>query len=398
MPKLCLNMIVKNEAHLIEATLRNIAQHSPIDYWVISDTGSTDGTGAIIERTMASLGIPGQLFHDEWVNFSHNRNLALKHAQDKADYYFFFDADDYIDGHIDWPTDWTADAYQMSLSSESRDISYQRILIVKNRMCQWRGVVHEFVELVEQANLSNIEGDYQVVSCRKGDRSRDAQKYLKDALLLKTALEANQDPDLRSRYLFYCAQSYMDAGMEEESIYWHLERTKENQGWSEEIYVSHLRLGFAYENRQEHDKALYHWLLGAQINPQRAECWYHLSRLNSWEGRPDVAFVFSQKAAQQPLNHDVLFANLDIYNYWCQYEIFVNGCQTNHLKEAYQALKFLIWSDHAPNSLYLDRLNKVALLREQVQQDQYQTVCQLVERLKATGGQAVLDTWGLSAL
>ena len=39
--KLCLNMIVKNEAHIIKETFDNLLKYLPIDYWVISDTGST---------------------------------------------------------------------------------------------------------------------------------------------------------------------------------------------------------------------------------------------------------------------------------------------------------------------------------------------------------------------
>ena len=46
---LCLNMIVKDESHIIEQTLENICQHFKLDYWVISDTGSSDRTPEIIE-------------------------------------------------------------------------------------------------------------------------------------------------------------------------------------------------------------------------------------------------------------------------------------------------------------------------------------------------------------
>ena len=38
---ICLNMIVKNEAAIIEETLANITDHIKLDYYVISDTGST---------------------------------------------------------------------------------------------------------------------------------------------------------------------------------------------------------------------------------------------------------------------------------------------------------------------------------------------------------------------
>ncbi len=50
MPKstICLNMIVKNEEHIIQKTLNNIYNNIKIDYWVICDTGSDDETCSLI--------------------------------------------------------------------------------------------------------------------------------------------------------------------------------------------------------------------------------------------------------------------------------------------------------------------------------------------------------------
>ena len=39
---ICLNMIVKNESKIIRETLVNICKYIKLDYWVISDTGSSD--------------------------------------------------------------------------------------------------------------------------------------------------------------------------------------------------------------------------------------------------------------------------------------------------------------------------------------------------------------------
>jgi len=47
MTKLCLCMIIKNESKIIKKCLNSIADY--LDYWIISDTGSTDGTQDIIK-------------------------------------------------------------------------------------------------------------------------------------------------------------------------------------------------------------------------------------------------------------------------------------------------------------------------------------------------------------
>ena len=47
---ICLNMIVKDESHVIEKTLKNLCDNIPFSYWVISDTGSSDNTIELIGR------------------------------------------------------------------------------------------------------------------------------------------------------------------------------------------------------------------------------------------------------------------------------------------------------------------------------------------------------------
>ena len=100
---ICLNMIVKNESHIIETTLVNILENVKIDYWVISDTGSTDNTVDIITSFFEKRNIPGEIFHDEWRDFGYNRTKALEHAYNKTDFLFIFNADDLIHGTIPFP-------------------------------------------------------------------------------------------------------------------------------------------------------------------------------------------------------------------------------------------------------------------------------------------------------
>lgn len=60
---ICLNMIVKNERAVIERCLQSVVKY--IDYWVICDTGSTDGTQQKIQHFFQSNNVPGELFQDE---------------------------------------------------------------------------------------------------------------------------------------------------------------------------------------------------------------------------------------------------------------------------------------------------------------------------------------------
>jgi glycosyltransferase involved in cell wall biosynthesis len=61
-----LNMIVRNEAHLILDSLEKLTKKIQFDYWCISDTGSTDGTQSIIREFFAKKQINGELVEHEW--------------------------------------------------------------------------------------------------------------------------------------------------------------------------------------------------------------------------------------------------------------------------------------------------------------------------------------------
>jgi glycosyltransferase involved in cell wall biosynthesis len=76
--RICLNMIVKDEAPVIGRCLD--AALPFIDHWVIVDTGSTDGTQDLVRRHLAS--VPGTLAERPWRNFAHNRNEALALARE----------------------------------------------------------------------------------------------------------------------------------------------------------------------------------------------------------------------------------------------------------------------------------------------------------------------------
>ena len=82
-------MIVKNEARVIERCLASV--RPLIDSWVITDTGSTDGTQDLIREALD--GVPGELREEPWVDFGHNRTRNIQHARGKADFLLTVDAD-----------------------------------------------------------------------------------------------------------------------------------------------------------------------------------------------------------------------------------------------------------------------------------------------------------------
>lgn len=109
------------------------------------------------------------------------------------------------------------------------------------RRWRWYYPVHEHVGYVNesQAPISqHIKGGY-IFSGRTGARNQDPLKYLNDAVSLEKFLVSKpQDP----RALYYCAQSYRDAGKYHEALAF-FDRRGKVDGWIQEKYVAMLEAG-----------------------------------------------------------------------------------------------------------------------------------------------------------
>ena len=247
---------------------------SPFDYWVICDTGSTDDTQDLIKKFFKAKNIDGELHQCEWKDFGHNRTEALNKAFNKTDYLLIFDADDSIQGDFTLPTEWKHDSYFLKFgNSAGGETVYKRVLLINNRKkYAFRGVLHEFiVGLSDDITEKTIEGDYYLVSGRKGSRSQDPNKYLNDACVLEKGFsEETGDIGLKNRYAFYCGQSYKDAGRTDQAIHWFL-KALSLPLWVQEKYYSCYQLGYLYEKKNETEKAIHYWLKTSQYDPERIE-------------------------------------------------------------------------------------------------------------------------------
>ena len=272
-PMLCLNMIVKNEAHIIRNTLEKLLNKIKFDYWIISDTGSTDDTKNIILDFFREKNIKGEIYDDEWKDFGYNRTLALEHAYKKSKYILIFDADDEIVGDFVLP-ELTKDSYFLQFGSEE-GISYIRQQIVNNyKRWKYVGVLHEIITCLDPNTPAEIiKGNYYTVSGRTSSRNKDGNKYLKDALILEKAYDEclNKKDDLYIRYGFYCANSFFDAGKYEDAIKWY-KITLNNNNWSQEKYVTCLRLYCCYNNLNNKEIGLYYLVKAFEYDKERSEC------------------------------------------------------------------------------------------------------------------------------
>jgi len=304
----CLNMIVRNEAPIIERCLNSVV--NLIDHWVIVDTGSTDGTQQIIRRCLRN--VPGELIERPWINFAHNRSEALKFALGKSDYVFVIDADDVLlrDQDFELPQ-LTHDAYYLKI--RSNPVSFWRIQLFRNEP-GWRyeGAVHEFLTRTELYTHERLHG-LSLESLTDGARAAQPGVYQSD---VEQLLRAHEEAPDDTRTIFYLAQSYAGAGEPELAVKY-FQRYTEVGTWPEEIWVAKFEIASLKEQLQrEWPEVLAAYLDAYQYRPTRAEPLYKIAVYYRWQGAFHLAHLFLQQAAALPYpEDDYLFLEDRLYRY-----------------------------------------------------------------------------------
>lgn len=340
---ICLNMIVKNEKHIIKETLDNLCKYIDFSYWVISDTGSSDGTQEFIKNYFKEKQIEGELFEDEWIDFASNRNKAMHHAFNKSDYIFFFDADDLIHGNFALPDKLDKNAYRFKFGT---DYCYHRICLITNRekIAKYIGVLHEILTVYEPScTVETINGNYYFESRRLGDRSKNPYKYEHDGLVLQIAFE-NEKSDLilKYRYAFYCAQSYQDAKLYEKSIKWYklfLDLPTTNQY----KYCACINLGHVYKILQNTENSLYYFALTSKYDSLRIEGITYLMEYYYYKNLHFMVNALWHKFKNYKIHNyqEKIFLNYGRYDMFEWYNI-VSGFYANDIDSGYESCKISV--------------------------------------------------------
>jgi glycosyltransferase involved in cell wall biosynthesis len=304
----CLCMIVRDEASVIRRCLDSV--RPLLDSWLVVDTGSTDGTQDVVREHLADL--PGQLIERPWIDFAHNRTEALEYARGGADYTFVIDADEVLEltEGFELPL-LEADSYAAEMNYGG--CTYLRRVLVRSALA-WRyvGVVHEYIDCPDSKNEGFLTG-MQVVPHRDGARARDPNTYRRDALAIEQALI--EDPE-DSRYVFYLAQSYRDAGDYELALR-NYRRRVEMGGWPEEVWYSLYQIAQLQERMgQPWPEVMEEYLRAHEMFPDRAGPLFRIGLHYQGEGRYQLSNLFLGRAAQTPCpSSNRLFVERSLYEY-----------------------------------------------------------------------------------
>ncbi len=348
--KISLSTIVKNESRVILNMLNSVLPI--IDYFVVVDTGSNDGTQEIIREFFKEKNVEGVVI-DRPMDFfiaEEPRNLALEAAVGKADYNFIMDADDIlvIDPSFDVDEFKTKmlDFNSIELLYTKGSETFNRISFIStDKPWKWYGPRHEILlcggiydgAKVEANNLVKGLSVIQTEDGMSWTTMTKQEKYEDHARALERYLSREQNAG-HPRWTFYLACSYFDAGTEKnlkKALQWFEKRMDIGHGNQEELYVSQLKIARIKElMRYPMWDIADSFLKCGKLNMNRCEhlipiiFYYHIMK------EFDIAYIYSSYAMRfaEKGNNNFLFYEADIYN-WKIYDLHNISCYWSDRRE-----------------------------------------------------------------
>ncbi|MDN3504733.1 MAG: glycosyltransferase [Rhabdochlamydiaceae bacterium] len=341
---ICLSMIVKNEATIIEECLESLKD--VIDYWVIFDTGSTDGTQEVIKNYMK--GIPGELHEAPWVNFAYNRNQALAISKQKADYSLFIDADERViqDG-FKWRDNLTAQTYIIDIH-HGNTICKRKFLVRNDLDWVWEGAIHEYA-VCSIVPTRVVLSDAHILSHTDiSARARNPDKYLHDAWAIEKVLEVNPDS---ARYVGFLAQSYFLAN-EFEKAYEAYDRRIKMGGWEQEVFISMVQKA-VIEQKWGYDPKIFmkNYCDSFKYRQSRAEPLYYIANYYLQNNLPLISYLVSNYGMKISIPSDTVHVSTAVYSYAMQLIRANSAFQLGDYRTALNDMRQVYKEKNAPQTI-----------------------------------------------
>jgi glycosyltransferase involved in cell wall biosynthesis len=316
--KIVMISMFKNEAQNIGKMLESVAPY--IDYWILQDNGSTDGTPEVVKAWQERYNIPGFVYQVEegWVNFGWNRDHLLqkcRQTEHGCDWIMKMDCDEtlIVDSDFDWSPFDNHSTQAFHVTSIADPLIYFRAWIW-NAKLPWRfnhDPAHETIYLDiegvgENFERKNLGYKFRLIGgVMQGESYTVPTKYVSDALKLEERLirEGTMLTDLY--HFWYIGKSYEDCyrgnffplkNIHQEEYarrcifyfqqildYTHdYNNTKKAKNIDEMAYFAMNSIGNAYRFLDEHYKAIEFYKESEQFAPPRND---HLVNLAEtyWE-------------------------------------------------------------------------------------------------------------------
>lgn len=221
--KIVMISMFKNESKTIRRMLESCYKY--IDYYILQDNGSTDGTPEIVADFFKDKNIPGFVYKVEegWVGFGWNRDHVLQkciNTNHGCDWILKMDCDEILEvaDSFDWSVFDDKNLHSFHVPSVACNVIYFRAWIWNARL-KWKinhDVAHETIELID-GNIGqnfrrfNLPSTFKLIGgFSDGESYTQKTKYVSDALKIEEKL-IKEDTMLQDMYHFwYVGKSYYD--------------------------------------------------------------------------------------------------------------------------------------------------------------------------------------------
>ena len=345
--KIVMVAMFKNEAPVMRRMLESCGPY--IDYYVIQNNGSTDGTDQIVKEYFEETGIPGILYEVEegWVGFGWNRDHLIQTCQSidhGCDWILKMDCDEVleVDDSFDWSLLDDTSIHSFHIPAISGTVVYYRAWMWNARMnwafnhdpchetiyCTDPNIDHAFQRFDLPLSIRQIGGN-------EGQSWGNPLKFVSDSLILEEKMlkEGTLFTDLY--HFFYIGKSYFDAhqaplplGKSHQDEYCRrciyyldefVKHTNPNgpNGLDETAYNAHIMMAEAYEFMGDEHKAIVTYKNGHPYAPKRNDHYFGLARLykktKQYEMMMRVAEVLANPKRTNPFGEYISWIDSSMY-------------------------------------------------------------------------------------
>lgn len=364
-----LSMIVKDEEEVILRALNSVRHF--VDYYCICDTGSSDNTIKVIEDYLEENGFEGCVYEDPWVNFAHNRSLAIERAQGKCDYIMTLDADEVFAVYDGVEPDLTKrvvalpklNADRVNVDTWQPGMVFQRTSFMKDSAGPWR-----WESPVHEVPVTPNEKTFEILNCvcvlpnKDGARAKDPHRFLWDAFHFEKEVVENPE---HWRAWFYLGQSYQDAGRIDQAISAYLHNA-ENTNWAEEKAIAYLRIARLHHQREGFDKALPFYWKSYAAHPKRAEAIYEIVSHYRKTKMYELGAQLAPFLLESSYDGDLLFVETEIYNWRARDEASICYFYCHKFKEAKKILATALKYPNIPEDHRTRMLENMAHFKDAI--------------------------------
>ena len=221
--KIVMTTMFKNESKVIRRMLESCYKY--IDFYVIQNNGSTDGTQEIVEDFFKDKNIPGVIYKCEegWKGFGWNRDHLIQYTQKTdhgCDWILKMDCDEIleVDDDFNWAPLFNHAHHSFHITAQQGNSIYYRAWIWNARM-NWRfnhDPCHETIyttdnDLGENFDRYDLPNKIRQIGFPEGQSWSNPTKFISDALILEEKM-IKENSILTDLYHFwYIGKSYNDA-------------------------------------------------------------------------------------------------------------------------------------------------------------------------------------------